>query len=102
MVTTRLPEDTAFGALSASHRAQYRRERGCRTNSSESDTNPCSSTRSPCVARNKARLTEMTSEIDDPSVETDLCDNLERVTYRAWLIGTSGRVETLRLDWAGS
>ena len=24
----------------------------------------------------------MTSEIDDPSVETDLCDNLERVAYR--------------------
>ena len=30
----------------------------------------------------------MTSEIDDPSVETDSCDSLERVGYRPWLNGT--------------
>ena len=50
--------------------------RGCCTNSSDSDANPCSSTRLPCAARNEPRSTEMTSEIDDPSVETDSCDSL--------------------------
>ena len=38
----------------------------------------------------RAPVDEMTSEIDDPSVETDSCDSLERVGYRPWLNGTSG------------
>ena len=41
----------------------------------------------------------MTSEIDDPSVETDSCDSLERVAYRPWLNGTFGAISTRRRCW---
>ena len=63
---------------------------GCRTNSSDSDANPCSSTTLPSAARNGPRSMEMTSEIDDPSVETDSCDSLVGGGYRVTPTGTSG------------